>query len=220
MHRSSAATQQRYAVANAFNQRDSNLSHQKFNTRETDTHYRNSHPQNNKHNQYNGPNRSSRYTQNTKHNQHNGKLQNMQQSQNQCNQFNHHAPTNEHCRNGNLLLSMLNDNSDKNNKNDKNDVDPNPNVIMPETTKCDSQDNSIDNHGFQRRLPLFNEPCIEFDELPAFKVDEKFERGLTCRMFFAQIHSPYKFWFQLDEYAEKIDRLMDKMEYVSNPTIF
>ncbi|XP_055310115.1 uncharacterized protein LOC129573532 [Sitodiplosis mosellana] len=62
-------------------------------------------------------------------------------------------------------------------------------------------------------LLLFDEHCIEFDNLPRIKFNQHFETGRKMRVFIAQIHSPYKFWFQLKDDGENIESLMNALEH-------
>lgn len=64
------------------------------------------------------------------------------------------------------------------------------------------------------QLLLFDEHNIEFDDLPRIKFNEQFETGKQLRIFLSQIHSPYKFWFQLKDNVDHIETLMNAMEYV------
>lgn len=62
-------------------------------------------------------------------------------------------------------------------------------------------------------LLKFEEERIEFDKLPTVNFEETFEDGQSFRIFLSQIHSPYKFWFQLKDDAEQLNDLMSSLEY-------
>lgn len=64
------------------------------------------------------------------------------------------------------------------------------------------------------RLLKFDQEEIELGHLPEIKINDQFKCNQTMRIYLAQIHSPYKFWFNLSEHAEHVESLMSRMEYV------
>lgn len=65
-----------------------------------------------------------------------------------------------------------------------------------------------------RYLLTFNEESIHLGELPAVNLDEIIKPGQGFRLLLSQVHSPFKFWFQLKEHADSINSLMDRLKYV------
>lgn len=84
--------------------------------------------------------------------------------------------------------------------------------------ESDSEDEveiDIDNKTkMARYLLTFNEENIYLVDLPAIKLEQIMQPDKSFRLFLSQVHSPFKFWFQLDENLEMIESLMDRLEYV------
>lgn len=65
-----------------------------------------------------------------------------------------------------------------------------------------------------RFLLTFDEEDIFLEDLPMIELDKIFESGRGFRLFLSQLHSPFKFWFQLNDNLEMIDSIMDRLKYV------
>lgn len=61
-------------------------------------------------------------------------------------------------------------------------------------------------------LMTFNDDNIHVGDLPSIELDKLIQPGHGFRLFLSQVHSPFKFWFQLNEHSEAIDSLMDRLE--------
>lgn len=88
--------------------------------------------------------------------------------------------------------------------------------------ECSLHSSTTDEDSSQREkidlnslLLHFDDEKILFDDLPTLKMTDIFKPDQSFRMYIAQIHSPYKFWFQLKEKEELIDSLMDHLEYAN-----
>lgn len=71
--------------------------------------------------------------------------------------------------------------------------------------QLDSSNTGID---INCQLLLFDEECIEFDNLSRIKFNEHFATGQRFHIILSQVHSPYKFWFHMKDDAENVDSLM------------
>lgn len=78
--------------------------------------------------------------------------------------------------------------------------------------QTDEKDDSSDGLQFNCDLLLFDEHHIEFGDLPRIKFTDTFHDGQHLRIFLAQIHSPYKFWFQRKDDIDNIETLMNALE--------
>lgn len=76
--------------------------------------------------------------------------------------------------------------------------------------KCNDQAKA----NIARFLLTFEEEDIHLEGLPTMELDKIFESGRGFRLFLSQVHSPFKFWFQLNDNLEMIDSLMDRLKYV------
>lgn len=84
----------------------------------------------------------------------------------------------------------------------------------------ESSDDTIDNekNGFENKISAdftllqFDEEVIEFGVYNIIKFKEQFIVGQSFRIFLSQIHTPFKFWFQLKEHADTIETLMSGLE--------
>lgn len=65
---------------------------------------------------------------------------------------------------------------------------------------------------FDYQLMKFEEQHIASDGLPKVQFNELFQINTKFEVYIAQVHSPYKFWFQLKEDSEKLFTLMSAME--------
>lgn len=79
-----------------------------------------------------------------------------------------------------------------------------------EELKCNDQAKA----NIARFLLTFEEEDIHLEGLPTMELDKIFESGRGFRLFLSQVHSPFKFWFQLNDNLEMIDSLMDRLKYV------
>lgn len=74
--------------------------------------------------------------------------------------------------------------------------------------------NDLAKANIARFLLTFEEEDIHLEGLPTMELDKIFESGRGFRLFLSQVHSPFKFWFQLNDNLEMIDSLMDRLKYV------
>lgn len=222
IHRRKPATPPRYLRSNGA---DSQGYRDKYNGRTTSTArssgaYRNARPRNDK---YSKPNQnydsSSRaaqqpVAQNHEYNRYNGNGNERKESMQK--QSNHYAQTIEP-HNANSNANANTNGYFKGTPKVEKIVTAKPNDIDEiqlanlRTSKIDSSDQQE----LDLRLMLFDEDKIEFGvDLPEISVSEQFKPGQSFRIFLATIHSPYKFWFQLNEHSDQIGRLMSGLEYV------
>lgn len=75
--------------------------------------------------------------------------------------------------------------------------------------------NNNDKLNIARYGLTFDEENIHWQELPTMELDKIIETGRGFRLFLSQVHSPFKFWFQLNDNLETIDSLMERIKYVS-----
>lgn len=76
----------------------------------------------------------------------------------------------------------------------------------------EEEDNDSENTQMARRLLVFEEENVHREDLPGIELEKILVPGKECRLFFAEVHSPFKFWFQLKDNSERIDSLMDRLE--------
>lgn len=86
----------------------------------------------------------------------------------------------------------------------------------------DSDDESDHDYGRMQRgnnkaniaryLLTFDEENIHLGDLPTMDLDKTIEIGRGFRLFLSQVHSPFKFWFQLNDNLEEIDSLMSRIK--------
>lgn len=62
----------------------------------------------------------------------------------------------------------------------------------------------------------FDEDDIEFGCLPQSNFNKTFKAGNSCRIYIAQIHTPYKIWFHTKENGDTTVDLMDSLEWGIN----
>lgn len=74
---------------------------------------------------------------------------------------------------------------------------------------CKDKKNAI-----ARYLMEFNEENIHLGDLPSIDLDKIIVPGRNFRLFLTEVHSPFKFWFQLNDNAEAVDSLMDRLKSV------
>lgn len=75
------------------------------------------------------------------------------------------------------------------------------------------RNNYNDKFNIARYLLTFDEESIHLDDLATIALDKHIEPGRAFRLFLSQVHSPFKFWFQLNEHLEMIDSLMGGLKY-------
>lgn len=76
--------------------------------------------------------------------------------------------------------------------------------------KCNDQAKA----NIARFLLTFEEEDIHLEGLPTMELDKVFESGRGFRLYLSQVHSPFKFWFQMNDDLDAIDSLMDRLKYV------
>lgn len=126
-------------------------------------------------------------------------------------QSNHYAQTNG-CQVDRKSSDSLNDVP-----NQVNNATNEQNVDQIHIEQLDLSGGSHDSHHsiFFTPLAQFGIDRIELsDSLPELNFSDRFKIGQSFRIFLSQIHSPYKFWFHLNEHSNDIDRLMSRLEYV------
>lgn len=101
--------------------------------------------------------------------------------------------------------------------------DEKANAANADKIRLDSDDDSdCDYEEWQRRqskktsvaryLMTFHDENIHLGELPPMELEKIFEPGRSLRLTLSEVHSPFKFWFHLDENTDAIDSLMERLK--------